>query len=182
MKRKAISASVRWSVFARDGFRCRYCGEQASDYVTLAVDHIISVADGGDNAMDNLLTACRRCNSGKGPRSLSGVPVSVAVLEAATKQAENAEKLSLAIRRTISAKAEVNQQIVNMKCAAYAVDSVRMNDHECEIVGRLIEEFGTDLVMSWYSAAAAKVQNSFYAIKYVCGCARTHREQIGGAA
>lgn len=45
-KRKSLSDSIRWAVFARDGFCCRYCGKQAGeDGVTLAVDHIVSVAD-----------------------------------------------------------------------------------------------------------------------------------------
>jgi 5-methylcytosine-specific restriction endonuclease McrA len=53
--RKNISASLRWQVFARDGFRCRYCGTQAGEPgVTLHADHVVSVADGGTNAFDNL--------------------------------------------------------------------------------------------------------------------------------
>lgn len=30
-KRKGLSSSIRWSVFARDGFSCRYCGAQAGE-------------------------------------------------------------------------------------------------------------------------------------------------------
>ena len=46
-KRQPVSASLRWAVFARDGFACRYCGAQAGQVcVELHADHIVSVADG----------------------------------------------------------------------------------------------------------------------------------------
>lgn len=71
MPRKAISASVRWAVFARDGFRCRYCGCQAGHGgVVLVVDHALSIADGGDNSDENLVSSCERCNIGKGAKSV----------------------------------------------------------------------------------------------------------------
>jgi hypothetical protein len=68
-KRKAISKRVRFEVFKRDSFTCQYCGEKAPD-VILHVDHIRPVADGGENDILNLVTACESCNSGKGARKL----------------------------------------------------------------------------------------------------------------
>jgi hypothetical protein len=57
--------SVRFDVFKRDGFTCAYCGRKPPE-VTLEVDHIIPRAEGGDDAVDNLTTACMDCNRGKG--------------------------------------------------------------------------------------------------------------------
>lgn len=68
-KRKALSASRRFAVWKRDGFKCTYCQSDATiDKVVLEVDHIIPVVQGGSDEMDNLTTACRPCNSAKGPR------------------------------------------------------------------------------------------------------------------
>lgn len=56
---------MRFQVFERDKFRCRYCGRGAMDDVVLVVDHIVPKAKNGENALNNYVTACRECNSGK---------------------------------------------------------------------------------------------------------------------
>jgi hypothetical protein len=69
-KRKAISQTLRFEVFKRDLFTCQYCGKRAPD-VVLEVDHIKPVSKGGSNAIENLVSACKECNRGKGARKLS---------------------------------------------------------------------------------------------------------------
>lgn len=64
--------SLRFDVLARDEYTCRYCGRKAPD-VVLHVDHIVPVARGGTNEPANLVTACRDCNEGKGPRHSGAV-------------------------------------------------------------------------------------------------------------
>lgn len=85
-ERKALSKKTRFEVFKRDGFKCVYCGAHPPG-VLLHVDHVVAVAAGGKNGMDNLVTACEPCNLGKGARDLTVVPQS---LEA--KAAEVAER------------------------------------------------------------------------------------------
>lgn len=69
-ERKQISKKTRFEVFKRDKFTCQYCGRMSPD-VVLEVDHIKPVAEGGNNGMLNLVTACRDCNRGKGKTRLS---------------------------------------------------------------------------------------------------------------
>lgn len=69
-ERKTISKTLRFEVFKRDSFTCQYCGRSAPD-VILEVDHIVPVAEGGQNEIMNLVTSCRDCNRGKGKRELS---------------------------------------------------------------------------------------------------------------
>lgn len=69
-KREPIPKKLRFEVFKRDRFTCRYCGRKAPD-VVLHVDHIDPVANGGTNEITNLVTACQDCNLGKGARLLS---------------------------------------------------------------------------------------------------------------
>ena len=53
-------------VLARDGFRCRVCGQDENDGITkLHIDHIIPVSKGGINDVENLQTLCAACNYGK---------------------------------------------------------------------------------------------------------------------
>lgn len=49
------------------GGRCAYC--LASDR-KLSVDHVTALAAGGTNDPDNLVMACKPCNSRKGPRGI----------------------------------------------------------------------------------------------------------------
>lgn len=89
--RKAISKRVRFEVFKRDAFACQYCGAHPPG-VLLHVDHILAVANGGTNAMDNLVTSCLPCNLGKGARDLNVVPQSLA--EKAKETAEREAQLA----------------------------------------------------------------------------------------
>ena len=69
-KRKTISKKLRFEVFKRDSFKCQYCGATSPE-VILEVDHIIPIKEGGDNSITNLITACDKCNRGKGAKLLS---------------------------------------------------------------------------------------------------------------
>jgi len=65
---------LRFSILARDGFRCRYCGRSPQeDGVKLAVDHILPLSKGGTNEPSNLITSCVDCNRGKGALLLQSI-------------------------------------------------------------------------------------------------------------
>lgn len=68
--RTPLSKSLRFKVLNRDGFKCVYCGRGKGDGVKLHVDHVVPVASGGKDDMDNLVAACQCCNLGKGARNL----------------------------------------------------------------------------------------------------------------
>lgn len=56
----------RRAVFARDGGRCQYCGATAEN-----LDHVVPRSKGGPHTWDNVVAACRPCNSHKQDRHLS---------------------------------------------------------------------------------------------------------------
>ena len=58
-----IDQGVSWNVFRRDGYRCRYCG---NDKVPLTVDHLALWEEGGPSIEENLVAACRKCNKRRG--------------------------------------------------------------------------------------------------------------------
>jgi 5-methylcytosine-specific restriction endonuclease McrA len=60
----------REEVFARDEYRCVYCG-LVHDPERLSVDHVQPRAFGGDRSGGNLVTACSTCNTRKGHRKLA---------------------------------------------------------------------------------------------------------------
>lgn len=61
--------ALRFRVLRRDGFTCTYCGRRPPE-VQLHVDHVVPFSTGGMTVIDNLKTACRDCNLGKGTLSL----------------------------------------------------------------------------------------------------------------
>ena len=60
----------REEVFARDAWRCVYCGEAFAG-AELTVDHVQPRVRGGDRSGGNLVTACGACNVAKGHRRLA---------------------------------------------------------------------------------------------------------------
>ena len=56
----------RFAILERDSFRCIYCGlSSIEDHAELNVDHVVPRKAGGQDTADNLITACRRCNTAK---------------------------------------------------------------------------------------------------------------------
>jgi len=68
----AITKKLRFEVFKRDNFTCRYCGRKTPE-VILEVDHVIPVSKGGTDDFENLVTSCFECNRGKGGSLLNNI-------------------------------------------------------------------------------------------------------------
>jgi 5-methylcytosine-specific restriction endonuclease McrA len=62
--RRRIAAVSRRGVFARDEFRCQYCGERAD-----SIDHVVPRSRGGPHEWENLAASCRPCNTAKRDRT-----------------------------------------------------------------------------------------------------------------
>jgi 5-methylcytosine-specific restriction endonuclease McrA len=52
----------RQNIFKRDHHVCQYCGTSED----LTLDHVLPKSRGGKSSWDNLVTACKSCNSKKG--------------------------------------------------------------------------------------------------------------------
>ena len=58
-------------LFARDHYRCQYCGRAGADLKgreSLTRDHLVPLSRGGTNEWTNVVTACSSCNARKGNR------------------------------------------------------------------------------------------------------------------
>jgi 5-methylcytosine-specific restriction endonuclease McrA len=64
---------TRRAVFARDEWRCQYCGAAAEN-----LDHVVPRSRGGSHTWDNVVAACRRCNSRKENRMIDEVGLHLA--------------------------------------------------------------------------------------------------------
>jgi hypothetical protein len=70
-----IAVGLRFDVFTRDGFRCRYCGRGPAQGCYLEADHVVPRSAGGTDTLANLVTACWDCNHGKSAKTLTGMPI-----------------------------------------------------------------------------------------------------------
>jgi 5-methylcytosine-specific restriction endonuclease McrA len=55
----------RRALFARDGWRCVYCGTAGG---RLTLDHVVPRSRGGQSVWENVVTSCAPCNLRKGDR------------------------------------------------------------------------------------------------------------------
>jgi len=58
----------RRSILARDYHTCQYCGARP-DRSDLTIDHVVPRSRGGMTSWENVVTACRRCNTRKGSKT-----------------------------------------------------------------------------------------------------------------
>lgn len=65
---RARASLSRRAVFVRDDHTCQYCGRAAEN-----VDHIVPRSKGGAHTWDNVVAACRACNSRKENKSPADV-------------------------------------------------------------------------------------------------------------
>ncbi len=63
---RAVQRKIsRRALFARDGWRCVYCGNYAG---RLTLDHVVPRSRGGESVWENVVTSCAPCNLRKGDR------------------------------------------------------------------------------------------------------------------
>lgn len=92
-------------LFARDGYRCLYCGRHRSQLrgrAFLTRDHVRPISRGGLNAWGNVVTACSPCNNRKG----SQLPDEVGMYPLHAPGEPNYVELVWAVRRITPVQAK----------------------------------------------------------------------------
>lgn len=164
-KRKSMSKKTRFEVFKRDGFRCQYCGAHPPA-VLLQVDHIKAVAAGGENDMDNYVTACVPCNQGKGARDLTVVPQSLA--DKAATVAEREEQLQGYSDILEAKRQRIEDETWRVLNILYpGQDSVPRQDHAS--VKMFIEKLGVHPVLDAADIAMSSTASRSRVFRYFCG-------------
>jgi hypothetical protein len=133
----SLSKKIRFEVFKRDSFTCQYCGRKAPD-VILHADHIHPKAEGGTDDVLNLVTSCRDCNLGKGPRTLDDH----ATVERRRSQLEELQER----QEQIGMMVEWQRSLVDLDAQAVG-HAARF---WCDMVDwRGVNESGTTLLRKW---------------------------------
>ena len=166
-ERKSLGKKTRFQVFKRDEFRCCYCG-QCPPKVVLEVDHIIPVAEGGPDKIDNLITACFDCNRGKGAELLDVVPPSladkIAIQQEKADQIKALDKLLKQQKKRESAQVDEVEKVFQMIWAGR-----QFADHFRLSVAEFVREIGVEDCIRAMSKACGKASTSEASLKYFCG-------------
>lgn len=171
-QRKPISKRLRFAIFARDSFACRYCGKQA-DESPLHIDHIIPVAKGGTNDEQNLVTACADCNLGKAASSPTfAQPTEADRLRAAQEFHEQRASADRA-KSTLEMMRELEQDLLNIWCESFNEESI--DRRILKNLMALAHEHGVDRLVQWITIAAGvrmTYASDIKRIRYIYGIRR----------
>jgi hypothetical protein len=169
----AVSTRTRFEVFKRDGFRCVYCGSTPNDG-PLHVDHVLAIANGGTDEIDNLVAACAACNLGK-----AAVPLvrraPTPDPEAIAEQAEQVRAWAEAQRAVIEARKGAEQDMVNLWC-----DTFGTRKCDREVPGRLmtlLKEWSMEKLCEALQICASngRLYNDVARLRYMYGILRNWR-------
>jgi 5-methylcytosine-specific restriction endonuclease McrA len=92
-------------LFARDDYRCQYCGRHRRNLrgrEFLTRDHVVPISRGGLNSWENVVTACSPCNNRKG----SGLPAECGMHPLSEPHEPNHVELVWAVRRVSPVQAK----------------------------------------------------------------------------
>lgn len=170
-----MKKSVRFAVFDRDNFTCRYCGRSTDDQITLEVDHVIPRSKGGGDEIENLVTSCFECNRGK-----SAKVIGQTVPEPETNRLRRLQEIAEAnksAKELIALSAAKKKRLKAWENIICETMSLRYLDQKfCEQADRLSDEFGDAVVVQWIHKLSIKFCGmDDNAAKYLNGIARNVR-------
>ena len=112
-------------LFARDGYRCQYCGRHRATLrgrEFLTRDHVTPMSRGGENTWANVVTACSPCNN----RKASHLPEECGMHLLKHPHEPNYVELVWAVRRVT----DVQAKYIAMFYGEDILEALRRHEHE----------------------------------------------------
>lgn len=165
-----IGVRLRFEIFKRDDFTCRYCGRRSPE-VVLEVDHIVPVAGGGTDDPINLTTSCWTCNSGKSSVPLSAVMTGEDPHDRAVLLMEQERQL----REYNAVLAVVNQRVEAELLELVRLWPTRISDRDLTWLQTMLLMRPVEIIKRAMSMAV--IANKTSGLAYVNACLRNWREK-----
>lgn len=179
MKRKSISKKIRFNVFKRDGFKCQYCGSTPPNSV-LELDHINPVSKGGENDIDNLITACFDCNRGKSNSLLTSLPKTVIEKSELIIEKEEQLKRFNSLNKSIKTRLTKQTNKISDVYTDYFPEWELNLKAKASIKNQFLKKLPVDTLIENMETACGRC-NENDAFKYFCGiCWTMIRENENG--
>ncbi len=173
-ERKSLSKTTRFEVFKRDVFTCQYCGRNPP-VVTLELDHINPVSNGGNDDFENLVTSCFDCNRGKGSRLLSSIPKSLS--DTAQEIAEKELQIKGYYQTLKLKKLRVERELNKINALYFRLIGCQLQEAELIKIRRLIEKLGFETIKDAMEIAFTR-SDVRYPLNYFFGVCFTKIKQI----
>lgn len=176
-ERAALSKRLRFEIFKRDNFRCKYCGASPADR-PLHVDHVVPIAGNGTDDPENLVTSCGPCNLGKAAVPLEQKQHAHAVGRLTEADKEHAEQIRAWID-TQRDVADAKSEIVDLLTEEW---ERRVGDVPRGLQSRLVKmasEFGIPRLLEAFDIVGAKGLYSSRSVPYLHGILRKWRTEAG---
>lgn len=147
----------------------------------MVVDHVIPICQGGSNEIDNLLTACAACNSGKAGKTIEQHVPTEAHRLALVQEMQEQIAAAKAAKKAAKARMEFAQEICNYYCKARGNQS--MHKATLGVLRSFAEQHGPEIVFSWIDIAVSRLDpntpdHRFGA--YISGIRRKWKEEQNG--
>lgn len=168
VERKPLKKSTRFDVFRRDTFTCQYCGATPPGAV-LEIDHVVALANGGSDDIDNLLTACLECNRGKGVKSLAEVPPSISEKQAIAEEREKQLREYQRLQRKIRKRAEIDLVTVEAAFQEMFPESMFSDSFRVSMRTNFLPRLEAHEMADDMRRACWKTKRAEAALKYFCG-------------
>ena len=181
----SVGKTVRFEVFRRDGFTCRYCGSKPPD-VVLEIDHVLPRRDGGGDEPLNLVTSCFACNRGKAGRQIKD-PVQKPDADFETLAVEQEIGEIRQYQRRLAAREEAQKELIrDLQDAWVSASGLDWSPHE-RIVKQFLGRYEPTIIEAAILAVAPKVADRRFRgkddwLKYLWGTMRNmeKRRKNGG--
>lgn len=174
MKRKSTGKRLRFSVFERDGFTCQYCGKRPPE-VILHTDHIIPVSKGGENEIENLLTACADCNLGKATRIVGESPLRSRKNEEDLQERFDQLKAFYKLQKKMkSLKEEAVAEVEDYWREVW--EGTKLEPQGLSSIKNFLKEFSVEEIQDAIDIST-RMPNAAAGFKYMCGVLHTLRKE-----
>ncbi len=174
----SLSKKIRFEVFKRDSFKCQYCGATPPS-VILEVDHIMPVSKGGQDDIDNLVTACFDCNRGKSNKELTTMPQSTREKTEQLKEKEEQYEEYKKVLDDIKRREQLEIDIIDDIYSTYFPDWSFSDRFRNSSVRTFLKMLGRPAVESAMHTACGRINDEQKVLKYFCGICWNRINDIG---
>jgi hypothetical protein len=167
-KRVSVGKKLRFDVFHRDSFTCQYCGSTPPK-VILHVDHIVPVASGGTSILENLITSCQECNSGKSAKNLDRIPKDKKKIFKELKEKRAQLEAFYNNQKIIELATEWEIDSLNKFWTGLTEGEYSLNNYGRASIRLFLKDHSVSEIKDAMALARQRVPNVHGSFKYMCG-------------
>lgn len=170
-----MQQKLRFEVFKKNSFTCHYCGNKPPR-VILEVDHIIPRIEGGLDEIENLVTACFKCNRGKGKRMLTELSPELQKNADLLKEKKEQLEAFYKYQQEIDSLSKEAVEIVDSYWLEVSDGKYHLRGPERSTIKRFLRSFSIEEIKEAIDLST-RIRGSEARFRYLCGILHNKRLQ-----